>query len=155
MDRQYSVRPIGFVRSQRSLAEDDDWDRITAEVVLDQEQFTTDALKEIGSFSHIEVIFLFDQVDPSDIVHGARHPRGRTDWPLAGIFAQRARNRPNRLGVTRCRLVSIEGLTLKVRGLDAIDATPVLDIKPVMSGFEPRGVIFEPQWSRDIMRSYW
>ena len=86
---------------------------------------------------------------------GARRPRGNPDWPLVGIFAQRGKNRPNRLGVTVCRIVSVEGLTLEVEGLDAIDGTPVLDIKPVMSGFQPRGDLREPDWARQIMAGYW
>jgi len=49
----------------------------------------------------------------------------------------------------------VEGLKLKVRGLDTIDGTPVLDIKPVMTGFLPRGVIVEPQWAKELMKGYW
>jgi len=84
-----------------------------------------------------------------------RRPRGREDWPLVGIFAQRGRNRPNRLGVSVCRIVSVEGLDLEVEGLDAIDGTPVVDIKPVLSGFLPRGEVREPAWAAEIMESYW
>lgn len=77
------------------------------------------------------------------------------DWPKVGIFAQRGKNRPNRIGVCVCRLVHIEGLALTVQGLDAIDGTPVLDIKPVLSGFLPRGEVREPAWAREIMKDYW
>ncbi len=103
-----------------------------------------DALAGLTGFSHIEVVFHFDRVAEAEINAGARHPRGRTDWPLVGIFAQRGRNRPNRIGVSICRLLSVDGTRLKVRGLDAVDGTPVLDIKPVMMGFLPRGRIVEP-----------
>jgi tRNA (Thr-GGU) A37 N-methylase len=96
---------------------------------------------------------------PLGYVHSTRSvaidPRGRKDWPRIGIFAQRGRVRPNRLGVTVCRLVRVDGLVLHVEGLDAIDGTPVLDIKPVMSGFLPRGELREPEWARAIMASYW
>ena len=68
------------------------------------------------------------------VIATARHPRDRADWPLVGIFAQRGKGRPNRIGVSVCRLLSVDGLELKVRGLDTIDGTPVLDIKPVMKG---------------------
>jgi tRNA (Thr-GGU) A37 N-methylase len=67
----------------------------------------------------------------------------------------RGKARPNRIGVSICRLLSVEGLKLKVRGLDTIDGTPVLDIKPVMTGFLPRGVIVEPQWAKELMKGYW
>ena len=91
----------------------------------------------------------------AEINTGARHPRGRTDWPLVGIFAQRGKARPNRIGVSICRLLSVEGLRLKVRGLDAIDGTPVLDIKPVMKGFLPRGEIVEPALGKRTDEGYW
>ena len=134
--------------------EDDSWDREVAEIVL-APRFGPDALAGLSDFSHLEVIFHFDQVPESEISTGARHPRGRTDWPLVGIFAQRGRNRPNRIGVSICRLLSVEGTRLKVRGLDAVDGTPVLDIKPVMAAFLPRGEIREPVWVSELMKDYW
>jgi tRNA (Thr-GGU) A37 N-methylase len=94
-------------------------------------------------------------VGEGEIERGARHPRGRKDWPKVGILAQRAKNRPNRIGITTCRLLSVSGLTLEVQGLDAIDGTPVLDIKPHMSGFNPRGEVSEPAWSLELMDRYW
>ena len=72
-----------------------------------------------------------------------------------GIFAQRAKGRPNRIGVTVCRLLAVEGLTLTVQALDAIDGTPVLDLKPYMAEFGPRGEIRQPAWSRELMAGYW
>ena len=73
----------------------------------------------------------------------------------AGIFAQRGKNRPNRLGVCVCRVVGVDGLAVEVEGLDAIDGTPVLDIKPVLKGFLPRGEVREPAWATEIMKDYW
>lgn len=77
------------------------------------------------------------------------------DWPLVGIFAQRAKGRPNRLGVTTCELLSVDGLSLQVRGLDAIDGTPVLDIKPYVLEFAPRTPVRQPAWISELMRGYW
>ena len=71
------------------------------------------------------------------------------------MFAQRGSPRPNRLGVTAVEVVRVEGRRLHVRGLDAIDGTPVLDIKPVIRGFEPRGEIRQPAWADEIMAAYW
>ncbi|MEZ5650452.1 MAG: SAM-dependent methyltransferase [Burkholderiaceae bacterium] len=155
MHEDFRVLPIGWVRSTRVSPLDDDWDAVESHVELDAERFDPSALLGLDSFSHVEVVFLFDQVAEHDTESGARHPRGRTDWPLVGIFAQRGKNRPNRLGVTVCRLLRVRGLTLNVAGLDAIDGTPVLDIKPVMSGFERRGELREPAWARELMASYW
>lgn len=101
------------------------------------------------------MIFHFDRAPASDVKTGARHPRGRADRPKVGILAQRGKDRPNRIGATVCRILSVDGLSLRVRGLDAIDGTPVLDIKPVMKGFLPRGEIREPDWAAELMRDYW
>jgi tRNA-Thr(GGU) m(6)t(6)A37 methyltransferase TsaA len=149
------VEPIGRVESSRSQAIDDDWDAVIATITLDGEQFTPDAVAGLGEFSHVEVVFVFDGVDPEDIEQGARRPRGNAEWPRVGIFAQRAKMRPNRIGVTVCALLGIDGLTLTVRGLDAIDGTPVLDVKPYMAEFGPRGDVRQPVWSRELMVGYW
>src|SRR5690606_8010316 len=124
------LEPIGWVRGGRAEATDDDWDREVCEIELDADRFGPDALAGLADFSHVEVVFQFHQVAEADVQTGARHPRGRTDWPLVGIFAQRGRVRPNRLGVTTCRVLGVDGLRVRVRGLDAIDGTPVLDLKP-------------------------
>jgi tRNA (Thr-GGU) A37 N-methylase len=89
------------------------------------------------------------------VTTGARHPRGNTAWPNVGILAQRAKNRPNRIGVTVCRLLSVDGLRLTVAALDAIDGTPVLDVKPYMAEFGPRGMVRQPAWSSELMSGYW
>ncbi len=155
MSREIAIWPIGAVRSGRSAASDDVWDKVEARVELDPAQFGPEATAGLNEFSHIEVLFHFHEVAPASIETGARHPRGNTLWPKVGIFAQRGKDRPNRIGSTICVLVSVEGLILRVRGLDAIDGTPVLDIKPVMRGFLPRGDIREPKWATELMRGYW
>lgn len=146
---------IGRVEGGRDVPEDDDWGQSRARVVLDPARFDDEALLGLDSFSHAEIVYVFDRVGEHQIVTGARHPRGNTAWPRIGIFAQRGKNRPNRIGVTVCEIVAVNGRTLEVKGLDAIDGTPVLDIKPVMSGFLPRGAIREPDWARAIMEAYW
>jgi tRNA (Thr-GGU) A37 N-methylase len=128
---------------------------VRAEIVLDGARFAPDALSGLADFSHAEIVYHFHAVPEADIVAGARRPRGRADWPAVGIFAQRGRSRPNRLGVSTCEILGVSGLVLSVRGLDAIDGTPVLDIKPVLSGFAPRGMLREPEWARAIMAAYW
>jgi len=151
----FVLEAVGHVRGGRTEAIDDDWGASRARIELDAGRFTDDALAGLTDFSHAEVMFLFDRVDENEIEYGARHPRGRSDWPLVGIFAQRGRNRPNRLGSCVCRIVAVDGLHLDVEGLDAIDGTPVLDIKPVLTGFLPRGEVREPGWAAEIMKDYW
>jgi len=147
--------PIGRVSSPRTEPLDDDWDSVTATVTLDADLFTPDALDGLDAFSHVEVVYVFDRVDPATVQTGARHPRNNPDWPAVGIFAQRAKGRPNRIGVTVCRLLAVDGLALTVHALDAIDGTPVLDVKPYLAEFAPRGEVRQPAWSHELMSGYW
>ncbi len=149
------VQPVGVVRGGRSDATDDGWGAVEAAIVLDRTRFTADALTGLEAFSHIEVVYLFHLVRDDEINLGARHPRARTDWPRVGIFAQRAKARPNRIGVTTCELLGVAGLELRVRGLDAVDGTPVLDVKPYLVEFAPRGEVRQPAWSHELMGRYW
>jgi tRNA-Thr(GGU) m(6)t(6)A37 methyltransferase TsaA len=147
------VRPIGTVRASRVLVEDDDWDAVASRVELDAAQFTADALAGLETFSHVEVIFLMDRVE--HIESGARHPRDNAAWPKVGIFAQRAKNRPNRIGTTVCKIDRVEGLAIHVTGLDAVDGSPVLDVKPWVDEFGPRGEVRQPAWMDELMKGYW
>jgi tRNA (adenine37-N6)-methyltransferase len=149
-----TVQPIGTVVSGRVAAVDDNWDAETSEIVLD-DLFGPDALRGLDAFSHVEVVYQFHLVREQDVVLGTRHPRERLDWPAVGIFAQRGRVRPNRLGVSVCRLVEVSGARLTVTGLDAIVGSPILDIKPVMIEFVPRGEVRQPTWATELMASYW
>ncbi|MGV9309673.1 MULTISPECIES: SAM-dependent methyltransferase [unclassified Nonomuraea] len=155
MLKEVVARPIGHVIGGREVVFDDDWGTVSAVIRLDAAQFGPDALAGLDGFSHLEVIYFFDRVPAEKIETGARHPRGNTDWPLVGIFAQRGKNRPNRLGLSRCRLTKVDGLEAHVRGLDAVDGTPVLDIKPYMSEFGPVGPTTQPPWATEIMRHYY
>jgi tRNA-Thr(GGU) m(6)t(6)A37 methyltransferase TsaA len=148
------VEPIGFVRCERLSAEDDYWGGKESRIAL-VSRFSEDALRGLTTFSHIEVIYFFHEGDTATIETGARHPRNNPAWPLVGIFAQRAKNRPNRIGTTICRLQAVEGTTLRVTDLDAIDGTPVLDIKPVLREFLPREPTRQPAWSHELMGNYW
>ncbi|MDR3525994.1 MAG: SAM-dependent methyltransferase [Rhizomicrobium sp.] len=154
MANGFLMKAVGIVRAGRQEPLDDGWDEVPARIELDTEQFGAEALLGLEQFSHVEVLFYFHAVStPPETA--ARRPRGRQDWPKVGIFAQRAKDRPNHLGATICRLLSLEGSVLTVAGLDAIDGTPVLDIKPVWSGFLPRGAFREPDWAKELMRAYW
>src|ERR1700744_164593 len=101
------LRPIGIVRGGREQPIDDDWGKSRARLELDPARFTADAPASLSDFSHAEVIFLFDRVPDEKVETGARRPRGRADWPLVGIFAQRGKNRPNRIGLPTCRIVAV------------------------------------------------
>ncbi len=147
--------PIGYVRGGRIEPIDDAWDSVDAVIELDGARFGPEVVAGLDEFSHVDVVFHFHGVAEREVHLGVRRPRGRADWPEVGILAQRAKARPNRIGVSTCTLVGIDGLTLRVRGLDAIDGTPVLDVKPHVPEMGPRGEVREPAWMLEIMRGYW
>ncbi len=149
-----SLTPVGWVRSLRTEATDDNWGEVESAVELAPD-LPAEAFAGLEAFSHVEILFFFDRVPEDSVERGARHPRGNVEWPRIGIFAQRGRNRPNRLGVSIAELLRVENRQLVLRGLDAIDGTPVLDIKPVMQEFLPRQPVRQPTWSQELMRHYW
>jgi tRNA (adenine37-N6)-methyltransferase len=114
--------------------------------------FTAEALQGPGDASHGEVIFLIQQVEASDVTAGARHPRNNPRRPAAGIFGQRGRNRPNRIASTICRIRRCEATELVLSGLDPVDGTLLLVIRPVMANFLPREAATQPRWSHEPMR---
>ena len=150
---EFKVTPVGIVLSSRTEAEDDQWDSESSKIEL-VPPFDDRALLGLAEFSHCIVVYVFDKAawDESKM---SRHPRGNKDWPEVGIFAQRAKDRPNRLGVTVCRILGVNGSTIHVQGLDAIDGSPVVDIKPWMDEFGPRGEIVQAMWSIELMKNYW
>jgi len=155
MDPQptWTVQAVAVVRSSRAEVVDDDWDSETSSLHL-LPPFDGRSVRGLEEFSHLEVITLLDQVDPAAVHVHARRPRGNPAWPEVGILAQRAKDRTNRLGLSTCELVRVDGPVLHVRGLDAVDGTPVLDIKPYMTEFAPRTPVRQPAWSRELMRGY-
>ena len=140
--------------STRTKPDDDNWDTVDARVDLVAE-VSGNALKGLDSFSHAIVAFVMHHVDDDNVSTAARHPRDRSDLPEVGIFAQRASGRPNRLGITVCRIIRVEDRCVWLHGLDAIDGSPVVDIKPWVTEFGPRGTVYQPEWMTEIMTGYW
>ena len=99
------------------------------------------------------ILFYLSQAEFDKERHLQRKPRNRADMPLTGIFSQRAKNRPNRIGMTAVEIVSVSDGTLVVRGLDAIDGTPVLDIKPYYPQYDRRDAAV-PEWVNRLMKDY-
>jgi tRNA-Thr(GGU) m(6)t(6)A37 methyltransferase TsaA len=150
---QIIVKPVAFVRNSRTEPTDDFWGSIVSEIELAND-VPTEAFKNIDAFSHLEVIFYFDKVNPMDVAFAA-HLRGNKDYPEMGIFALRKKDRPNSIGLCTVELISHNGRTITVKNLDAIDGSPVLDIKPVMAEFEPKSEIKQPALTRNLMKEYW
>jgi len=147
------LTPIAEVKNTRTAPGDDFWGGTISEIELG-EGVPVEAFDGIELFSHLEVIYYFDRVGDGKIVY-SRWPRGNPDYPSMGIFAQRNKDRPNSLGLTTVELLEHAGRVIKVRYLDAIDGTPVLDIKPVFREFMPQTAIRQPEWVSDLMKDYW
>ncbi|MGN6796225.1 MAG: isochorismatase family protein, partial [Streptosporangiaceae bacterium] len=107
------ARPVGWVTGARPDLADDHWADVPAVISLAPD-YGADALAGLADFSHLEVVYQFHLVTTGQIESGARHPRENTDWPRVGIFAQRGKNRPNRIGVSRCTLVGVDGTDIHV-----------------------------------------
>lgn len=147
-----TLQPIGVVRSPVVEGVDEDWGSVVAEVHLREEY--APGLHGLEAFSHVIVVFLMHRAtfNPGDDL--VRRPRGRADMPELGIFAQRAKHRPNPIGLTAVRLLSVRGNVLAVRGLDAIDGSPVLDIKPYFPAFDRVEDATTPEWVARLMEGY-
>jgi tRNA (adenine37-N6)-methyltransferase len=154
------VKPVAYVRNSRPTPGDDFWGGTISEIELAPD-IPQEALDGIGMFSHMEIIYYFNQTGDGNIRAGdgkiayARRPHGNPDYPLMGIFAQRNKDRPNCIGLTTVELIEHIGRVIRVRYLDAIDGTPVLDIKPVFREFMPVTPVRQPEWVGDLMKEYW
>lgn len=155
-NNMYKIKPIATVSNARNTVSDDFWGDIVSEITL-TDDFDETALRGIEEFSHLEVIFCFNKVEDKNIRKSSHHPRNNTSWPEVGIFAQRGKNRPNKLGLSFVRLIERKGKSLFVSWLDAINGTPVIDIKPVIREFLPLPdeVIRQPKWASELMKDYW
>ena len=151
----FEMSPIGIVRSDRAEVVDDNWGVVESVIELDEDMLDADATLGLEDFSHLEVVFGFHLCDPEATTIGSRHPRGDTSLPRVGVLAQRVKDRPNHLGVSRCEIVDVDRLRIRVRGLDAIDGSPVFDVKPFLQSMVPaREDVSEPSWVASVMKNY-
>jgi tRNA (adenine37-N6)-methyltransferase len=149
----YSVRPIAYIRNDRAEVLDDNWDEINSTVELAQD-VPSDALRGLEEFSHVELVFFADWAEDVPPSPWHRRPRGNPDWPDVGVFAQRNKDRPNRLLLSTVEISELSERSFSVRGLDGIDGTPVLDIKPVFRWSVPKGELRVAPWSEELGKSY-
>jgi tRNA-Thr(GGU) m(6)t(6)A37 methyltransferase TsaA len=147
------LRPIGVVRGGRAEIFEDHWGPVGSRLILDPAVLDPDATLGLGDFSHLEVVFHFHR--ENRVRRGASFPRGNPAWPRVGVLAGRSPVRPNHLGVSCCELLGVAGLELTVRGLDAVDGSPILDIKPYSATFQPPEAVREPAWMRELMAEYY
>jgi tRNA-Thr(GGU) m(6)t(6)A37 methyltransferase TsaA len=132
------LKPIGFVKTDAIGDEVRDKSRLSRIIIRDDLQ---KALSGIKDFSHLFVLFWLGEISSEDRMKLKVHPRGRKNLPLLGVFATRTNLRPNPVGLTLVELVKVEENVLIVRGLDAFDATAILDLKP----YDPWDSVAEPR----------
>jgi len=149
-----TIEPIGYVFSERKEAIDDNWNSIKSYIQVNEE-FGEESIIGLKEFSHIEVIYYFHKVDKTKVIIKSEHPRENQNWPKVGIFSQRKKARPNLLGATISKIIKIEGRKIFLESFDAIDGTPVIDIKPVFNEYLPRCDVIQPLWTIELMNKYW
>jgi tRNA-Thr(GGU) m(6)t(6)A37 methyltransferase TsaA len=146
------LQPIGTVKNAVSEAGDAAWGEVVSEIELRPE--LAGGLLGLDAFSHAVVVFFMHaaRFDPQADLR--RRPRDRDEMPLLGTFAQRAKHRPNPIGITTVKIDRVSGRSLFVRGLDAVNGTPVLDLKPHFPVFDAPSGAAVPDWVARLMEGY-
>ncbi|MCI5651377.1 MAG: tRNA (N6-threonylcarbamoyladenosine(37)-N6)-methyltransferase TrmO [Ruminococcus bromii] len=149
--REIIMNPIGYVRNAVQSRKDVSWGEDVSTIVLNEEYHS--GLKGLEDFTHVIILYYLDKAAYQKEKHLQRRPQNREDMPLVGIFSQRGKDRPNQIGMTSVRIVSVDGAALTVKGLDAIDGTPVLDIKPYYPVYDKKDAKV-PEWVDRLMAHY-
>lgn len=149
--REIIMNPIGYVRNAVQSRKDVSWGEDVSTIVLNEEYHS--GLKGLENFTHVIILYYLDKAAYQKEKHLQRRPQNREDMPLVGIFSQRGKDRPNQIGMTSVRIVSVDGAALTVKGLDAIDGTPVLDIKPYYPVYDKKDAKV-PEWVDRLMAHY-
>ena len=140
-----TLQSIGVVRNGESDAARLDWSRVRSQIVLTEG--LADALLGLADYSHVIVVGWLHELPEAMRGRRQAYPSGDERYPLQGALALRGA-RPNPLSVTVCRLLTIEGATIEVEGLDLVDGTPVLDVKPYIAAYDAVPKASIPKWAR-------
>jgi len=142
--------PIGRVNSPVKVRRLESFREVESEIVIRED--LVEALEGLDGFSHLEVIYYMHLGEPDESWSARVHPMGFAQLPEVGLFATRSPHRPNRLGLTLCRLLEVRGNVIRTRGLDALDGSPVLDIKAAWKDryLESAEMRF-PRWTETAM----
>ncbi|NLK86035.1 MAG: tRNA (N6-threonylcarbamoyladenosine(37)-N6)-methyltransferase TrmO [Clostridiaceae bacterium] len=143
---------IGEVKNAVQNKKDTNWGSDVSQIVIDERY--EKGLTGLSEFSHIIVVYYLDKARFSMDEHLVRRPQNREDMPMVGILSQRAKDRPNPIGITSCELMAVDGNVVSVKGLDAIDGTPVLDIKPYYPMYDCKNTAIVPEWVKRLMAHY-
>ena len=152
MADEITLKPIGHVISPAQETVDENWGEVISKIALFPEYAA--GLKGLEDFSHVIIVTFLHRAKCEQSRHIQRRPRGLESMPLLGIFAQRAKDRPNPIGITAVELLGVGSDYIEVRGLDAIDGTPVLDIKPYFPDYDKIDNSTVPEWVEELMKGY-
>lgn len=139
-----SLKAIGRVRNSIGKMKREGWESVVSEIILDPQ--LEEALAGVEDYSHLLILFWLSRVQKAGRGMKKIHPKARQDLPLVGIFATRTQYRPNPIGLTLVKLLGRRKNVLRVRGLDALNGTPVIDIKPITPRHEFPKDIRVPKW---------
>lgn len=145
------MTPIGYVENNVQAKKDVSWGGDISSIVLEKEYYM--GLSGLEDFSHAVIIYYLDKAEYKREKHLRRRPQNRDDMPLVGIFSQRGKDRPNKIGMTAVQIVEVCEKALVVKGLDAINGTAVLDIKPYYPVYDKKDVDV-PDWVNRLMEHY-
>lgn len=141
------LRPIGIVRNNIVQPRMDGWEQVTSDLILREE--LSPMLEGIDGYSHIVVVFAFHRVPEAERRERVR-PRGDERIPEQGVLATRSQLRPNPVGVAVVPLLKRRKNILRVRGLDAIDGTPIVDVKPYFPNYDAVPDARIPDWAEAL-----
>ena len=150
---EFTVTPIGRVSSGIKGLKEDAWGEIFSRILLDSDYLG--ALAGLEEFSHAIIVTYLHKAHYKKERHLRRHPHDIDDLPKVGIFSRRATDRPNPIGISTAQVVKVGWDYLDVRGLDAFDKTPVLDIKPYVPQYDRIHSPKTPEWMDMVMSEYY
>lgn len=143
---------IGLVKNYVTIKKDKNWGSDVSQIIIKEEY--ENGLTGLSDFSHIIVVYFLDKAQFDRGRHLVRRPQGREDMPVVGIFSQRAKDRPNPIGITSVEIININKNIITVKGLDAIENTPILDIKPYYPMYDCKNNAVVPEWVVRLMEHY-
>ena len=149
---EIKLEPIGYVLSSVTERMDENWGEIKSKIILNPEY--TGALLGLENFSHAIIVTYLHQANYEKEKHLQRRPRNLETMPKVGIFSQRAKDRPNPIGITAVEIISVGDDYLEIKGLDAINETPILDIKPYYPHYDKIDSPKVPEWVDRLMKNY-
>ena len=139
--KEICLKPIGTVKNRVRKPRFGGFTEEMSEIIVNKK--FQEALKEIDDYTHLIIVYWMDKVKDYVISH---RPQGNPKVPIVGIFSCRCPARPNPVGITTVRLVEHKGNRIKIKGLDILDGTPIIDIKPYWPQYDKPGKAKIPDW---------